>query len=552
MTERLRTLALLVGACISICGCSTGQLTSIPKLAKDQTLRVVIDDQPASLDPGQSQYAYETTVLRAITEPLLRPTADLAGTTPAAASSYDVNQSGTVYTFHLRKNAEYWDGKPVKAADFVYAWRRLIDPRQAAPTGVFFADAVLNGSIVFNYNPQLDAAKIDPGLQTLGLKALDDLTFQVTLSRPDPAIVWLAALPAGAPIREDVVTKYTDAKWATAPETLVTNGPFQVSSMVHKDHITVIANPAYWGGRPTLTSIVYRIIGDGAAALAAYRSGEVDAVDVQVTQAQAVAADSPINNELVKNPVLTVWWLAFGLTTAPFANNSKLRLAFAQAIDRDAFVRDVFLEQGVPANTFIPKGMRGYSPSLTSQHFDPTQARASLAGSGVTPAQLSGLKFTFDSTSAFGPATAKFVVAQLKANLGVDIISEGVDASTFQSRLEQSSFQFAGPVGWFADFPDGSDWYDIFRSSDINNFDRYSSTKYDQFVKAADGDNTPSRRDQEYGQAERLLVGDAPVAFLAQTVSWFLVRPYVRNLQTTPLDVWPGDGFPEKIYLSPH
>ena len=552
MTNRLRAIALLAGACISICGCSSGQLTSKPKLAKDQTLRVVIDDQPASLDPGQSQYPYETAVLRAITEPLLRPSADLMGVTPAAASSYDINLGGTIYTFHLRKTAKYWDGVPVKAADFVYAWRRLIDPRQAAPSGVFFADAVQNGSTVFSYNPQLDADKIDPGLKTLGLKAVDDLTFQVTLSGSDPAILWLAALPAGAPIREDVVTKYTDAKWATAPESLITNGPFRVSSIVSKDHTTVVPNPAYWGSRPTLTSIEYRVIGDGAAALAAYKSGQVDEVDVQLTQAQAVGADAQLNKELVKNSALTVWWLAFGLTVAPFANNSKLRLAFTQAIDRDAFVREVFLGQGAPATTFLPKGMRGYSPSLTSQHFDATQARASLAASGVTAAQLSGLKFTFDSTSTFGPATAKFIAAQLKANLGVDIAADGVDAGTFQSRLDQSSFQFAGPVGWFADFPDGSDWYDIFRSSDINNFDRYSSTRYDQFVKAADGDNTPSRRDQEYGQAEQLLIGDAPVAFLAQTVNWFLVRSYVRGLQTTPLDVWPGDGSPEKIYLSPH
>ena len=550
----LRALGLLSVASVLLAGCSSGPLTSAPKLAKDQTLRVVIDDQPASLDPGQSQFPYEFAVLRAISEPLLRASQDLSTVTPAAASSYDVNSAGTVYTFHLRKNAQYWDGKPVKAADFVFAWQRLIDPRQAAPSGVFFADAVLNGDTVFNYNPQstLDASKIDPGLKTLGLKAVDDSTFQVTLSHPDPAFVWLASLPAGAPIRADIVSKYGDSKWATQPQTLVTNGPFKLSSMVANDHITVVPNTAYWGTKPTLTSIQFEIIGDGAAALAAYKSGEVDETDVQLTQAQVVAADGQLAKELVKTPALSTWWLAFGLGGAPFAGNTKLRLAFAQAIDRDAFVQDVFLGQGIAAQTFIPKGMRGYSPSLTAQKFDATQARATFASSGVKAAQLSGLKFTYDSSSSFGPATAKFVIAQLKANLGVDVTGDPVDSGTFQSRLGQGSFQIAGPIGWFADYPDGSDWYDIFRSSDPNNFDRYANSKFDQYVKAADQDINQTRRDQEYAQAEKLLVEEAPVAFIAQTTNWYLVRPYVRGVQTTSLDQWPGDGSPASIYLAPH
>ena len=126
-------MALLASAVASACNSTT--LTQGPKLAKDQTLHVLIDDQPATLDPGQTQYSHETAVLRAIDEPLLKPVADLSGVVGAAAQSYDVGGGGTVYVFHLRKTAQYSDGVPVKAQDFVYAWQRLIDPRLAAPNG---------------------------------------------------------------------------------------------------------------------------------------------------------------------------------------------------------------------------------------------------------------------------------------------------------------------------------------------------------------------------------------------------------------------------------
>src|SRR6202165_4835505 len=110
---RALPLAIVVVSCVT--ACNSGTLTQGPTLATDQTLRVMLSDQPGSLDPGQTQYAYETAVLRAISEPLLKPLADLSGVVPAAAHSFDVSGNGTVFVFHLRSAAQYWDGVPVKA-----------------------------------------------------------------------------------------------------------------------------------------------------------------------------------------------------------------------------------------------------------------------------------------------------------------------------------------------------------------------------------------------------------------------------------------------------
>jgi oligopeptide transport system substrate-binding protein len=550
---RVRAVAVSALTLIALLGCNSGTppLTQGPRLAKDQTLRVLLDDQPGSLDPGQAYYPSEKAVLRAISEPLLKPTSDMNGVVPAAAQSFDMSSNGTVYVFHLRLAAQYWDGVAVKAQDFVYAWQRLIDPRLAAPDETLFASAVVNGDKVSALDPQRDATRLDAALETLGLKAVDDHTFQVTLSRPDPAFIWLAALPAGAPIRQDVVAKSPD-KWAAAPETLVTNGPFKVTEMVANDHLKVVPNPHYWGARPTLTGIDFVVVNDGAAALAKYKNGELDVIDVQPAQAAAVAADSKLGQDLVKTPSLTVYWIEFRVDSPPL-NNPKVRLALAEAIDRSAFVAQIFQGQGMPAETLIPKGMHGYSPGLGSaQKFDVAQARAAMAASGMSAAQLSGIKFSYDQSSDFGKATATFVRDQLKANLGIDVVLEGLDTNTLSSRRSTGDFQIAGPSGWTADFPDPSDWFDYFLTTSSFNVAFYQNQQYDNFVRVAASDLQSARRDQEYQQAQQMLVGDAPVAFLAQSVNWNLVKPYVGGVTTTSVDEWPGALFPSQIYISPH
>ena len=547
---RAISLAVLILIAGVACTPSTPSLTQGAKLDPDQSLRVLLDDQPASLDPGQTQYPYETSVLRAISEPLLRPTADMNGVSPAAAASFVVSPSGTIYAFHLRPNAQYWDGTPVRAQDFVFAWQRLIDPRLASASEAFFADAVLNGDKVSLLDPRRDASKLDAAVASLGLKATDDYTFQVTLSHPDPAFIWLAAMPAGAPIRPDVI-KTSGDKWATSPDTLVTNGPFKVSEMV-ADHIKVLQNPHYWGPRPTLTSIDFVIVNDGAAALAKYRSGQVDVIDVQPAQAAGVAGDATLSHELMKTPSLSVFWLVFHVSSPPL-NNVRVRRAIAEAIDRAAFVAQVFQGQAIPAESFIPQGMQGYAPGVggSAQKSDVAAARASLAASGVSTRQLSGIKFSYDRSSDFQKATAVFIKAQLKANLGIDITLQALDTNTFSSRLTSGDFQIAGPRGWTADYPDASDWYPVFLTTSFHNVGLYQNPQYDNFVRAASGDLQPDRRDQEYQQAQAMLVSDAPVAFLAQTVSWDLVRPYVKGITPTSIDEWPGALFPTQIYIAP-
>src|SRR5690348_1421599 len=547
LSRRLTCALVLAAALVS--GCEAPSITAQPKLASDQTLRVMLEDQPASLDAGQTQYPYETAVLRAIGEPLLTPKPGLDGVTPAAAESYEVNSAGAVYVFHLRPNARYWDGTPVKAQDFVYAWQRLIDPRLAAPNETLFADAVLNGQRVSLLDPQRDAASIDNALNTLGLKAVDDYTFQVQLARPDPAFVWLAAMPESAPIRKNVIAQNGD-KWATNPLTLVTNGPFKVSEIVKDDHLSVVPNPSYRGGKPTLARIDYVIVNDGATALTKYKNKELDEIRVDLPESAGVAQDDSLKRQLVKTPDLTVFWMAFRVNSPPL-DNARLRQALAQALDRGAFVNQVLAGQGLPASTLIPRGMQGNDPGLATQNFDVAQARASLAASGLTAKQVS-LTLSYDQSNDFRKRAAQFVHDQLVDNLGINVVLQGLDPNTLSSNKDSGQFQITGPEGWTADYPDQADWYDTFLTTSSYNVSLWQNPQYDNFVRVARTDTDPARRDQEYLQAQSMLVNEAPVAFVAQTVSWYLVQPYVRGVATSPVDEWPGALGPAQLSITPH
>jgi oligopeptide transport system substrate-binding protein len=560
----MRALVLASAGLFVVAACgSTSSGTSIT-LASAQELRVNIGTEPGTLDPGQQQWVYEAAVGRQVFESLIKPTKDLKGVTGNAADSYSVDSTGTVYTFKLHPGAKWSDGQPVKAADFVYAWQRLLDPRLAAPYSSFFY-IVKNAAKINGMDPK--DAGLNAALQTLGVKAVDDNTFQVTLEGPAGYFKWVATLWMGAPVRQDVVAKAgkdstgTDLWGAVAPsavQNLVGNGEWKVSEVVPKDHITLVQNTNYAGSspKPTLTKITEYEIDDDTVAYAKYKSGELDMAGIPLADTQAVVGDPILSKELVQDPELTVFWIDVNNTKAPF-DNVKVRQAFAQAIDKKAYATNVLQNRGIAATTLIPKGMRNFDPSLgTAQDFNVANAKASLAGAGITVDQLNAMniKYTYNSNSATNKQIAEFVQAQLKTNLGVNIVLDGADSKTNSKRLSSGNYQMGGPSGWGADYPDSQDWYDIYITGSGNNFAKYSSATYDKAVNTADVTVNDTQRDTLYNQAGQELSTNAGVLFLDQRIGWYLVKSYVKGASITPIDDTPfmGDFYTYEIQIAQH
>lgn len=519
-----------------------------------QELRVTISAEPLTFDPGQQQWAYEAAVGRNTFEALLKPTQDLKGVTGLAADSYSVDDTGVVYTFKLHQGARWGDGQPVKADDFVYAWQRLLDPRLGATYASYYYP-VKNGSHVNQMDPKDPG--VDAALQTLGLKAVDDNTFQVTLQAPAGYFKWVATLWTGAPVRRDVIAKAGkdsagNERWGAVARGAVTNvvgnGQFKVSEVVSKDHITLVQNPNYAGSSPkaALTKITVYEIADASVAYDKYRNGGLDMTPVPINMA---ADDSALRGELVKVPDLTVFWLAFNVSKAPF-DNVSVRRAFAQAIDRDALVNSALNGRGVPATSLIPDGMLDFDSSIGSaQPFNVSRAKAALEASGMTASQLSetNLTYTYNNGNARNTAIAQFVQAQLKTNLGVTIQLDG--AKSISERLKTRNYMMSF-FGWADDYPDPQDWFDTFLSSAGG----WSNAGYDQAVNQADASSDQSRRHTLYMQAESILIHEAPVVFLEQPTSWYLVKPYVKNLNGTLLDdpAFLGDVNSYTIQIAQH
>src|SRR5579872_719369 len=328
--SRVRAVALATAGVLLV-ACGTSTTTGETKASPDkQILRVNDGTEPNSYDPGQETYTYEAAVGRNVFEPLLTPKSDLSDVQPAAASSYDVSSDGLTYTFHLRTNAKWSDGQPLTGADFVYGWQRLLNPALAAGYVDPFFDQTVAGAQTYGSVDPTSASAIDSFIQGLGLSAPDDHTFVVKLQHPAAYFKWVATLWVSAPIRKDIVEKAaggsfasTDATkaemWAQSASTIIGNGPFKISEIVSKDHVTLVPNTNYWGGASKLQQIILYFIADGNTAFSKYQTGALDQINVPIADVTVVKG-GPLSKEAHLIPELTVFWMTYNTKEAPLDN----------------------------------------------------------------------------------------------------------------------------------------------------------------------------------------------------------------------------------------
>lgn len=528
-------------------------------LAADQTLNVFSFFRPPSFDPGQqaSGTIGGNGLGRQYGEALLRPdaevTAEAIDVIPAAAESYEVSEDGLVYTFTLRDDGRYNDGEAVEAEDFVFAWRRLIDPRLGAPLGGTFANVVAGGIEAADLGPEAGDAAVDAALDELGLGAVDATTFEVTLAQPAAYFKWIATLHQGAPIRQDVVEQFGSDTWAGEPETLITNGPFQVTE-IGQTETTMEANPHYWNRDEVgLDRLVAGYGLDPAPRWALYLNDELDISNGPPPASYAAGLNDPqFEDEIIRFPELSIGWLQFNTTRPPF-DNPDVRLAFAQAIDREAY-NQIAADTGAPITSLIPEGLPGHDPDVGDvQSFDPDQARATLAASGVDPTLLQGISLITGPAQA---TNAAFLAEAIEEQLGVSLTIESIgDSATLNSRLAQGDYQARVTfVGHAANYPDPQDFFDVFLSTSRENQTGWSNADYDRLVTEANQILDLDERLALYDEAHQILVEEAPVAFLVQLQRIFWVKPWVRGIERTLVDsaFFPGDLHSTSISIAEH
>jgi len=498
--------------------------------------------EPDVTDPQKSSFVDEIRFIMLNYLPLMTFNTDLKPV-PGSAESYDLSEDGKTFTFHLRPDMKYSDGEPLNATNFEYAWKRLCDPTVAGDYASIafpvvgceeYFSAFDTGGLTVT-----DADKLQALRDAVGAKALDDNTFQIMLKDPAPYFLNVAALWVGAPSRQDLVEAGGDTWWSD-PANYIGNGPFQLTEWENQSRVRFERNENYVLPKPTFEAIEGPMSDESNVVFEAYKAGELDISGVAAEDLAAVNGDPELKAQLNESAGSCTFYIGFNLAKAPF-DKMEVRQAFAMGLDRDAYVRDILQGLGYPAQSFIPPGFPGHDPNEKQWAFDAAAAKKMLTDANFDFNQE--IKYTFAASSR-GQARAEYLAAMLQNNLGVKITVDPVDPTVYSSlfkRDEDTPQMFL--LGWCADYPDPQNWISlVFQTGGIA-ADRvnYSSAQLDEMTKKAD--QLPlddPQREQLYLDAQKILVKDAPVAFLYHDAGPFLVKPWVKGLHSTPLDYFPG------------
>jgi oligopeptide transport system substrate-binding protein len=564
--NRFRAIALASAGFFVVSACG-GSTTVSENLAPtdQQILRANNGVEPNSFDPTQQTYTYEAAVGRNVFEPLLKPKLDLSDTQAGGAKSYDVSSDGLTYTFHLQTNAKWSDGKPVTASDWVYGFKHLLNPALAAGYVDPFFDGTIAGAQNYGSIDVSSASAVDSFLSGLGLAAPDANTLTIKLQHPAAYFKWVATLWMGTPIRKDVVESAaggafpsTDTTkpfvWANNAATIIGNGPWKISEIGAKDHVTLVPNTNYWAGAAKLQKVTLYEIADGNTAFSQYQTGALDIIGVPIADVTVVRADPVLSKQAKLIPTLSNYWISYNSHKTPL-DKVDVRMALSKSVDRTKLVNDVEHGNGAPTLSFTPKGMPGYDSTNKAQSFDPAAAKALLTKAGVSVADLSKLKLlTRNSTGS--KTINQFLVDQWNTNLGTSIQLDVIDSKTVTSRIRKGQFDIYGLDGWIGDYPDAQDWYDIFLTGACHslNFGCATIAGYDDLVNKADGELDQNQRNKDYATAQKLLIDNAVVGFMYQPYEYDLIKPYVGGLTITATDDQnlPGDPRWNSAFITQH
>ena len=538
-------LMLLLAACQSSASESPTSSGSAPsEELPPQVLRVDLGGEPPTLDPTLATDSQSIQVLRSITHPLAYFDGDL--NIVDGLASWEISADGLTVTFTLKDGIAYSDGQPIVAGDFVYSWKRLIDPRTAAGYS-YVLSYVQGGAELLGADPEVD--DVDAMLADFGVEAPDDSTFIVHLAEPAAFFPYVATLWVTVPEREDMVAGFTDA------EGYVSSGPMMLTEWNHNANIVLKPNPNWAGEAPTLDEIDMAMIADPTASLAAY---EADELDIGVVPSQEVARiedDPDLSAQVLRGDILSIYYMGFDLIdpNGPFARSVSLRRAFHEAVDKQTMIDVAFGGIGTVANSIVPPGMPGFQDDVFIP-YDVAQAQTDFAAAlqelGIAKEDLH-LQIGYN-TDANHENKIEYLQQQWKDAFGIDVEAVGLEWGTYLDRLATDPFDIFR-LGWGADFPHPHNFlYDLAGCNSGNNNTGYCNEEADALM--AEAAVTPALEDQIplYNQAQELIMADSPMLTLRFASRFTLVKPWVQNLVATSQDSSTGELFYAWASIAPH
>lgn len=510
-------------ALLSACGGNSGALrhSGLTKTG-ERVFRMNLGTEPPDLDPPKisdlTSYTVIQNVMRGLTcyDQSLKPR-------PALAERWERSADGLRYTFHLRENARWSDGKPVTAQQFVDGWQRALDPETAADYA-FFLFELKNGKAYFD-REITDFSKV-------GVHALDDKTLAVDLQRPTPFFLDLTAAPIALPVRKDLLDKYGERYIEAAH--FVGNGPYVLTQWVHDDHIRLEPNRYYWGQKPGVDAVEMVMVNDTNTSTVMYENDELDFIETSTSIAAFDVRRLRQSPDAHTNRIHRINYFGFNLDKPPF-NDVRVRKAFAMALDRSYYPK--LLQSGqMPIASWISKGLPGYNADM-GLPYDPKKARQLLAEAGYPEGR--GFPKVSLAYRTLYDIQKECEIAQYlwKKNLNVDVKLQNMEWKVYLSQLKQDPPNIF-LMGWFVDYPDADSFMSMMLGDSGNNYTRWKSARYDALVAQAVVTLDPKQRQKLYDEAQSiLLVEDVAMAPSYQAEKTWLVKPWVKGMQVNALNL---------------
>lgn len=526
--RKIRVVSILLAAFMLLVGCNSGNSGEMSS-GGGKDLTVIKNSDLMSMDSVFATDEVSFEMLGAVQEGLYVQ-GEHAVEQPGLVESEEVSEDGLVYTFKL-KDAKWSNGDPITANDFVFAWRRLVNP-EVGSEYAYIADTA----------GILNAAEISAGekpIEELGVKALDDKTLEVTLYKAVPFFKKVLTFGSFLPQNEKFVTEKGD-QYAQTPENMLYSGPFKMTEWVSGNSYKVVKNDQYYDKDAVkLDSITWKIAKDYQTAALEFDTGKADFVKISGELISKYEGSEDMKRELGGY----LWFLVSG-ANVPELDNSNLKLAIANAIDRDELANKVLNDGAKGAYGFIPKGL-ATSPSQTdfrddngegffSEGKDKAKEYGKLAFKELGIDSLN-LELLFEDSEE-SKKVAEFLQQDIQED--IDGLTITLKSQPKKSRLElqkNDDFQLA-LHRWGPDYPDPMTYLDLYTSGNVMNYDRYSDAEYDRLVElASSGSQSLEDRWNTMREAENVLLakglGPIPVYQVGSTTLWNQkVKGWIYNL----------------------
>ncbi|RIM33887.1 peptide ABC transporter substrate-binding protein [Staphylococcus caprae] len=445
---------------------------------------------------------------------------------PAIAKSFPKKSNGgKTLTINLRKNAKWSNGDPVTAQDFVFAWRKVVDPKTASEFAYIMSDIKNADAINSGKKPVKD----------LGIKALGKYKLQIDLERPVPYINELLALNTFNPQDEKIARKYGE-QYGTTADKAVYNGPFEVTNWQVEDKIQMVKNDKYWDKKHVkLDRVNFKVLKDGQAGASLYDTGSVDDTTISSEQVDKYKGNKALNYRLTAG----TFFIKMNEKQIPEFKNKYLRLAIAQSINKKGYVDSVLNNGSLPSNNFTavgtaktPEGKDFASTIKSPLTYNDKKARTNWH---KAQKQLGKKKFEFTMNTEDTPAqkiSVEYIKSQVEKNL------PGVTLKIKQMPFKQkTTSELSGNFetsysGWVPDYPDPTAFLQTMTKGNAQNNTDWSNKEYDQLLKDANGKllRKTDERNAALQKAENILLNDAPVAPIYQKGEAHLTNPQVKGL----------------------